>query len=99
MAEPFMILYPLPNGDWVFYKHKLINCILRKKSKAYLVPKEKFANFEFYGTVMLVTESLFEYLIEWTYNIKLGLKFSLTYSITLLFILMYLFFVKNNEQI
>ena len=94
-----MILYPLPNGDWVFYKHKLINCILRKKSKAYLVPKEKFANFEFYGTVFFIGEILPEYLLEYFCGINLGLKFRLTYSITLLFILMYLFFVKNNEQI
>ena len=98
LAEPFMILYPLQNGNFLFHKHKLINTILGRKSKVYIVPKQKMRDFEMYGTLFCTSKYILEDVFEDVFHMELGLTFRITTSIMLLLILMYLFFIKNNEQ-
>lgn len=97
IAEPFMILYPLPNGNFLFHKHKLINTILGRKSKVYIVPKQKMRDFEMYGTVLSIGKYFLEDIFEEVFHIELGLVFRIPTSVILLFILMYIFFIKNND--
>ncbi len=99
MAEPFIIFQILDDGRWVYYRFKLINTIFGRKQQMYKISKNDMENFSIWSTIGLLAKTPILYLTEWTCNIKLGLKFGLTYSIILLFVLLYLFFVKNNEQI